>query len=960
MQKKEILEILSEIFEESLVRDDYIDVPIEDPVDDENTSFMRYREMEDGSVQVEKRIDDESCDLAVRKDLRDIIWKKCKLEKICRIYEQQYDMWRTDNNSVPYIETKIIDEADGSSERAFTFMKNFGQGKPDKDSDSNGNLRLLLAEYGVGKSSFCHGIRSFAAKEMKSLFLREKAAFPFVFDLNNFRTGDFDKFIETELFGKYHLPMVYRVFEKLCQNGIFMVVLDAWDQMKDTRKVLDIRQDLNQMSSLWEKKGRVLITCRRSFYQQQLKEKGRLSQDVRLYNLLGFDKDSVIDYLQRYGEEQQLEGVQPLLGNEEEWVEECWQLNNELLTKPLNLRLLVKHFDVINEKICFKTQQINTYQFLEIVLQDWVRKNNVTDVAFLKELVSQTLFSGLNRSIPLKQFKEACEESGWKRIYEAVKNFDFVKIDDREERIEFCLAAFQEFLWAHFALDELQTEPEKLKNESALIRNYLLIREVREWICMVLGSTESACLEKQIFHVKNKKKEDVGYCGSNALTLLCDLNRIQFYKNQFKDIKKDLRRRPLMGTDFRGMDLSEADFYGSNLEGSDFSYTNLNGAKFINVDLADTTWREHGRMRKCAFLNRSDVRCLVTSTENGGVLTYQIDNGEQEVLNLQNDVINDLAGDRGGIYTASSDGWVGYIDKYGNLRNAYIAQSGLQSIARTRNESCVYVGADNQEIYRYNWGSGSKQQIEVDQTLGDENDRISDIHYYSDGKDDYVAYTLDSRKLLVLLRLTGMCRGEVIAKGRITSRELKFGDICFADETLIYSVEGKGIFGMLVEEAIGEIPEEELLNEHQKLLPLPGAKSFSLSWANEKKRLFAVAKTEGQEIKNIYALDMVSEPVDSGLIELNWEYEKNNYCLTDDKMEGFSVSDDGEYLAFSGRSLAVLHNMGGNYYELSAVPIEAKVTCKNADFSCCTGVYKKLREFWESRGANKQQEEKDE
>lgn len=951
MQKNEILEILSGVLEnESVVNNDYIDVPIDDSMDDESTSFYRYRGMEDGSVQVERWIDGDSRDLAVIKNLRNIVWKKCKLEKICHIYEQQYDMWKTENNSVPYIETRIIDEADGSSERAFAFMKNFWQREPDKDSDSNGNLRLLLAEYGVGKSSFCHGIRLFAAKEMKLSFIEKKAAFPFVFDLNNFRTGDFDKFIETELFGKYHLPLVYRVFEKLCQNGVFMVVLDAWDQMKDTRKILDIRQDLNQMSSLWEKKGRVLITCRRSFYQQQLKEKGRLSQDVRLYNLLGFDKKSVIDYLQRYGEERRLKEIRPLLGNEKEWVEECWELNNELLAKPLNLRLLVKHFDVINEKISFRTHQVNTYQFLEIVFQDWVKKNDVTDKSFLKELVSQTLFSGLNRSIPLKQFKEACEGEHWNRILKAVRNFDFVKINDREERIEFCLAAFQEFLWAHFALGELQTKPENLRREGTLIRDYLLIREVREWICMVLGSTESVCLEEQISYVKYKRKEDVGYRGSNALTLLCDLNRIQFYKNQFKDIKTDLGRRPLMGSDFRGMDLSEADFYGSNLEGADFSYTILDGARFGNADLADTTWREHGRMRKCAFLNRSDVLCLVAGTENGGVLTYQIDNGGQEVLNLRNDVINDLAGDRGGIYTACSDGWVGYIDKYGNLRNAYIAQSGLQSIARTRNESCVYVGADNQEIYRYNWSSGSKQQIEVDQILGDENDRISDIHYYSDGNDDYIAYTLNSRKLLVLLKLTGMCKGEVVAKGRITSEELKFGDICFADEMLIYSVKGKGIFGMLVEEAIGDIPEEELLNENQELLLLPEAKSFSLSWANKKKRLFAVASTKGQEIKNIHALDMVSGSAVSSLIELNWEYDKHNYCLTDEKIEGFGVSDNGEYFAFSGKSLAVFRNMG-NYYELSAVPIAAKITCKNADFSFCTGVHKNLKKFLESRGA---------
>lgn len=101
--------------------------------------------------------------------------------------------------------------------------------------------------------------------------------------------------------------MAYTIFEKLCQNGIFMVVLDAWDQMRDARQIFPLNRSLGQMSPLWKRQGKVLITCRRSFYQQQLKGKYRnenkLSQDAKLYKLTGFDKDSVIDYF-RYDTEQ--------------------------------------------------------------------------------------------------------------------------------------------------------------------------------------------------------------------------------------------------------------------------------------------------------------------------------------------------------------------------------------------------------------------------------------------------------------------------------------------------------------------------------------------------------------------------------------------------------------------------------------------------------------------------------
>jgi len=958
MKKEEIADILSGILRNDAVYtsdEPYVDVPIENPMDDSDMSFYRYKVAEDGNIEVE-RWEDGSLSHSVLKCLREIIWTSCRLEHVCDTYRKHYEKWKQENCGIPYIETNINDESDGRPERSYEFMRNFWR---EKCSDEGGcqNLRLLLAEYGVGKSSYCQGIRKLVTEEIKAPFWEEHAAFPFVFDLNEFRTGDFDKFVETELFDKYGISMSYRIFEKLCHNGIFMVVLDAWDQMRDARQVFPINRSLSQMSPLWEKKGKALITCRRSFYQQQLKGKdigkSKLSQNVGLYKLTGFDKNSAAEYLRKDSEERGKKGAKALIEDEAAWVEKSWELNSELFAKPLNLRLLVRHYDAINRQIKFDKKKADTYRFLEIVLEDWKRKYNVADELFLKELVSQTLYSGLNRSIPLHQFQEACDKGKWDEIYESLQAFDFVNINEREERIEFCLAAFQEFLWAHFALKELKTLPEALNNADALIRNYLLIREVREWICKVLKNEnpQSDCLVAQLQYVKYKSRIDVGYRGSNALTLLCDLNQILYYKEQFNQIKPNLRRSPLMGTDFRGLDLSGADFYGSDLEGADFSYTTLDAVNFSTADLAKTEWREHERMTKCAFLIQRDVLCVVAGTKSGGVLTYRIDDGEQQIVDLQNDVINDLAGDRGGIYTASSDGWVGYMDKSGNLRNAYIAQSGLQSITYTNNENCVYVGADNQGIFRYDWRTGGKQEIKVDRLLGDGMDRISDIHYYSNGKgENYIAYTLGNKRLLVLLRVKGKNEGKVRAVYHINTERYRFSDICFADDMLVYTVVGQGIFGMPVNEAYDEIPEEDLLYERHKLLSLPQADSFSLSWANESRTLMAVARSNESDIKKMYMIDLSSNPRECDEIDLDWFCNDRNYCITSGQMGGFCVSSDAKYVAFSGDYLVVFRNMEG-YYSLIGRPIEAKISCKGADFSNCRGINKNMERFIKERGA---------
>ena len=45
-----------------------------------------------------------------------------------------------------------------------------------------------------------------------------------------------------------------------------------------------------------------------------------------------------------------------------------------------------------------------------------------------------------------------------------------------------------------------------------------------------LKQKESNCLKKQLELVKYKVKADVGYSGSNAITLLRDLNGVDYYK----------------------------------------------------------------------------------------------------------------------------------------------------------------------------------------------------------------------------------------------------------------------------------------------------------------------------------------------------------------------------------------------------------------------------------------------
>lgn len=955
MDQSNTITILSQVL--GLQKNPEAGMPIEEITDDliEGEVFFRYFVEEDERIRVEKWISNEKKDVT-SKSLREIIWRKCKLEIVCNRYNQQYEIWKNENgDGIPYMETKVINDATGDVKGAYHFIKDFWEKNVGAEELSyEGHLRLLLAEYGMGKSSFCYGIRELISREMKKRFLEESAPFPFIFDLNEYRSSDFDKFVETELWRNYRISMDYKTFEMLCTNGYFMVVLDAWDQMKSARQSRTVKRDLGQMKSLWENKGCALITCRRSFYQQQLKLKDTLSQNVGLYTLLGFDKICAIKYLKCAKEKSPKFALQ--IEDEEKWINSCWKLNEELLGKPLNLKLFVKHFQALTNKVNIRTDKVVTYKFLEIVFDDWKTQTLVEDDTFLKLLVSQTLYSGLNRGISFSRFEASLAENMKEKAISALQKFDFVKINENEDRIEFCLAAYQEFLWAFFVLRELELEEDEFDGhflETELLSSYTLIREVREWICTALGdealvNSSPEFLIRQFDIARYKAREDIGYRAANALTLLCDLNRIPYYKKQLDDMKKRLHRLPLCGADVHGMDLSGADFHFSDLSNADFSYTCLDNVDFTKATLEDVIWEEHNQINKCAFLKQGDSLCVAAGTRNGGVLTYRIDDGVNAVVGLQTDVINDLAGDRGGIYTASADGWVGYIDENGDLKNAFIAQSGLQSIVHTRNGNSVYVGADNQGIYRFNWHTGSRCQIEIQsETLSDKQEgRISDIQYYSFNKENYIVYTLRNKRL-VWLRLFQNAKGKVEAGGTINSENYQFGDICFAGDWLIYSVLGKGIFRWPMDEAIGEIEEDELLDESRCLLPQREADTFYLGWAEKTGEILVVAQKKGELVEKIYSIDLSTDIQE---LDVEWIFDKKNFEDDSLNMRGFCVSEDGLYVAFSGSSLAVFKR-DENAYELLNQPIKAKISCQNAKFNNCSGMYTKLNKFLIERGA---------
>lgn len=949
MTNNEILTILADVLrckrnEEGDWIDEYINKPFGD-----NKEIWRYTANGD-KIVVTNQANGES----VSGLLNQLLWDRLRLDLVCDTYKQQYERWMVLNCGIPYVKTDIMRDSDETLESSYDFIRGIWNVHPvEKDQ---GGLRLLMAEYGMGKTSFCQGVRLLASEEIENAFINENAPFPFVFDLNEYRNSAFDEFIKNRLSDHYGVNIKFSTFEKLCRAGIFSVVLDAWDQMHDTPVMSQTRQDISQFSALWKDRGRVLITCRRSFYQKQLHmKKAELfdTEDVqaaKFYTLAGFNEESAQDYLEKAEGFLKKDGQQPIDPN---WIGNCCKINKELFSRPLNLKLLVKHFDTIMAKYQLADERVETYQFLQIILSRWQTENNIPSLSdgkdILKSLVILTLEAGLNRSISIESFrrmikKEIKSDAHWEHIKSIITKLDFVSIRD-DGQIEFRLAAYQEFLWAHYVLAEL--EERKLCGGDKLLNRFMLPQEVRSWIAKELKPKESDCLKTQLELVKYKQKVDVGYSGSNAITLLRDLNNVEYYKKQLSELAEDLRFRPLDEADLRGLDLTDAKFEGSSFIGADLSYIKLDNAIFSGTNLSDASWEEYGKLQKCAFLNDT----VVVGTESGSLLTFSITDHTEQMQNLADETIRDVTADLAGVYTASQDGWISYI-KNGQLKNAYIVGSGLQSIGTSGTQGSVYVGANYDGLYRYNWNNGNYRKIHV--TDGDntvERFDVADICYYTrkvneQESENVVAYISDNNKSLVLLQLKGLERGSVVGKGILLREDLEFGEICFADDYLVYSIAGRGVYHILVDDMLERIGQDILLSDIRCLYKC--VNPVELAWVKEKHILMIVEKLT-KPLKTVNYIPFNGEKI-AKQIEIEWIYGNKNYAIEGEAVEGFCVSNDGKYIALTGDKLAVLE-LVEDYCQLVREPIEARISCSCAEFIGCTGLTEQRLEFLKERGA---------
>lgn len=197
-----------------------------------------------------------------------------------------------------------------------------------------------------------------------------------------------------------------------------------------------------------------------------------------------------------------------------------------------------------------------------------------------------------------------------------------------------------------------------------------------------------------------------------------------------------------------------------------------------------------------------------------------------------------------------------------------------------------------------------------------------------------------------MLRLQGLESGIVEGKG-ILKEGLKFGDICFADDSLVYSIAGRGVYYIPFDQMYDRIGQEYLLSDTRCLYKC--VNPVELAWVKAKHILMIIEKsTESLETVNYILFD---EEKKAKEIDIEWIFDNKNHVVRGNAVECFCASNDGKYIALSGDKLAVLKLVENEYYQLVRAPIEAKISCSCAEFMGCTGLAENRLEFLKERGA---------
>ncbi len=840
------------------------------------------------------------------------------IDTICdRYISRQKEYQDTEDAEFHYIQPSVVNQDDKKSENLFRFVDNFCVNKT--------GLINLLAEYGEGKSSFC---LNWICERLSSL--HNFQPIPLLFLLNECEAGSLEDFLVIRLKKDYQLALSFEEFLYLCNQGLFILLLDAFDQMHNDPQKKKIADDYRTVLQLANEKGRVILTCRAEYYRKYLSPLSSIAEDnsCRTYHLFlkGFAKPEIDDFLKKHTD------LKNLLTDSS---------SNDLLEyiyqKPLILQIIKsskKRFSELKNQKEQDKESIREFDIFNMVFQSWLDEHPFKGLLTVqqrkiacKEIALLARLHGMNRSFSFDVWadafmeKHSIPENQAKSIVDDLKALPLLdRCKLNIDRLGFRFNIYLEFLFAYFILEEIRRYPAG----KIYFLNEYLTWETRQLIAGQLDiDVHGDRISEIIGETAYKDFRDVRYQGTNCLNMTLDVLRHpglnSHRKNEWHNmlLNHKYRKNVFWEADCRGADLTDLDFSHVDFTGADFSYARLQNTKMEFAVLTDAIFRDQGKLITTSFFFRSETgsQFLAGGTETGTLLIWGADLNAPLRTQLHHGHITSLAvtSDGAEVFTGSEDGSVCSIMTDNPEEQKFMSFDirGICSLALSWDNRELFLGGQSGEIVVRNL----------------RNKKIKTIHLGNKPKAWITSLCPDrtGKRLYA-----GNAQGHLFCIEHWSDKE-KIKEVVHINQGINRLIQVDKDFLLVYTD------NHELLfyivNEKKQKKPLVSMKADAVCYSKASRQLFRLLG------KSLSYCTVNHDGTMSRSIDM--------YCNKPGKT--ISSSDDGEFVAVGGNSL-LLFKRGANGYRILDEK-EMFMDCRGFIFDHAAHLNSERVGFFLSRGA---------
>jgi len=453
-----------------------------------------------------------------------------------------------------------------------------------KNNDKN--HITLLGDYGTGKSSFLLYLTYILAKSYKN----DPSALPipiFISLKNYAEIKDIKKTIIETLENDYDVTVYSPAyFQKLLEEGKLILLLDGFDEMESKSKRDMIVNNFEEINKLVTKNSKVILTSRTHYfkthshvknifnpqYDDELWKIVRNNHRFEIVELLEFNNEQIIDFLQRHTNDYM-----------EMWRKIKSTYNLEDLSKrPILLEMIIKSLPRLMKagKEINSSELYKAYTDVWVDRDDWRSNMSISEKSVFMEELAYHMFSNNIQSVPYTDLNELVVDHFQRKIVSS-EDADFFDTDtrtcsflnrDQSGNYKFIHKSFMEYFVAKKFFKEIED------NKVKFFKNMPLVPEIIDFLSKM--NLDKNKLYETIYFTTNRKFEEVGYMGGNAISILAHMGETLTNTNFSNTI---LRNAILDGTicdnsDFSNTELQSSSFIDSSLLYANFEAANLDGA----------------------------------------------------------------------------------------------------------------------------------------------------------------------------------------------------------------------------------------------------------------------------------------------------------------------------------------------------------------------------------------------